>query len=136
MPRSAVPVMASPASAVIAFAMTLGSMPLGLFFSFFFGFDFFAEFLFFGVPASAFFAFAVDFFDGDRFVFVLAGFAVVRFGFVVLVGEQDGGRGWGWQGRGVRGRGCGKQQQRGEQEHQQDREFPHGSYIGAERGSA
>jgi len=42
-----------------ALSMPLSSMPIG----FFFGFDFFAEFLFFGVSASAFFAFVVAFFD-------------------------------------------------------------------------
>jgi hypothetical protein len=59
-PRSVVPVVGRPAAAVIALGVPLGSMP----FSFFFGFDFFAEFLFFGVPATAFFAFFVFVFFG------------------------------------------------------------------------
>jgi hypothetical protein len=57
-PRPVVPVMGRAAAVVIAFGVPLGSMPFG----FFFGFDLFAEFLFFGVPASAFFAFVVAFF--------------------------------------------------------------------------
>jgi hypothetical protein len=81
-PRSAVPMMARSASAVIAFALPLRAKPIG----FFFGFDFLAEFLFFGVPASAFFAFVVDFFDRDRFVFSLVAFAFAVVGFGIGIG--------------------------------------------------
>jgi hypothetical protein len=60
MPRSVVPVMGRPAFA--ALSMPLRSMPSGFFFGFF-GFDFLAELLFFGVSATALFAFVVAFFD-------------------------------------------------------------------------
>jgi hypothetical protein len=104
MPRPAMAVMVRPACAVIAFALPLRPMSIGLFFGFFFGsfcFDFFAEFLFFGVPASAFFAFVVGFFDRDRFVFALVGFAVVRFGFVVCAGGRGRRPDRKWQAEGV-----------------------------------
>jgi hypothetical protein len=61
MPRSVVPVMGRPAFAATAFSMPLRTMPFGFFG--FFGFDFLAEFLFFGVSATALFAFVIAFFD-------------------------------------------------------------------------
>src|SRR4051812_43230845 len=126
MPRSVVPAMARSAFAAIAFSMPLGPTPLGFFF--FFGFDFFAEFFFFGVSATAFFAFVVAFFDRARF-----SFAVVRFGFVLAGGGEQGRRGGGGQAGGVCGSGRRKQHQRGEEEDQQDRELAHGPCIGAVR---
>jgi hypothetical protein len=59
MPRAVVPVTRGTAFVAAALSVPLSLMPLG----FFFGFDFFAEFLFFGVSAPAFFAFVVAFFD-------------------------------------------------------------------------
>ena len=123
------PVMARPALVAIALLLPLGSALFGRFF----GFDFLAEFLFFGVSASARFAFVVGFFDRGPFVissFVVVAFFLVGFGFVVLAvsaGRCRGGR----QGQGMGRCGRGEQQQRGEQEDQQDREFPHRSIIGA-----
>jgi hypothetical protein len=108
--------------------------PFGFFFGFF-GCDIFAEFLFFGVPAAAFFAFVVAFIDRVRFVLDLVGFFVVSFGFVVADAGDDGRRGRRGQ-AGVGGGGCRKQQQRGEQEDQQDRKFAHSPFIGARRSSA
>lgn len=72
---------------VTALSLPLRSTPFGFFFGFF-GFDFPAEFLFFGVAASAFFAFGfvVDFFDCDRFGFAFIGFGFVRFGFFGFAG--------------------------------------------------
>jgi hypothetical protein len=136
MPLSVVPVMGRPAGAVTALGVPARPAPIGFFFSFF-GFDFRAEFLFFGVSASACFAFVVDFFDRDRFVFtfVVPGFVVVRFGFVVF----DGGEGHccrgGGKSRGVGRGGRGEQHQRSEQEDQQDRQFAHGPLIGDMRGT-
>ena len=102
-------------------------MSLGFFFGFF-GFDFLAEFFVLAVFGFAAFAFVIDFFGG-----FFVGFAIVAFGFVVVV--DDEGRRGGGQREGVR-RGCrGEQQQRGEQEDQQDREFPHGPCIGARSGA-
>jgi hypothetical protein len=59
MPRVVVPGMVRPAFVAGAFPVPARSMPFG----FFFGFDFLAEFLFFGVSASTFFAFVVTIFD-------------------------------------------------------------------------
>jgi len=111
-----------------ALPLPLSFASVGFFFGFF-GFDFLADFFVFGVFGFAAFAFVVDFFDRDRFA--VAGFAVVCFGFVVFAGDErrpDRGRG---QADRMRGGGCGKQQQRGEQEGQQDRQFAHGPFIGA-----
>ena len=106
----------------------------GGFFFGFFGFDFPAEFFFFGFFGfAAFVFFAFDFFDRDRVVF---GFAVIRFGFVLRLGDDRGARDGHGQGHGVRRGSRGEQHQRGEQEGQQDRELAHGPFIGAKRGSA
>jgi len=107
-------------------------------FGFFFGFDFLAELFVFGVFgfAAFVFAFVLDFFDLNRFVFALiVGFGVVRFFFFVCLGDEKRARRRRGQGRRVSRGGCGKQQQRGEQQDQQDREFPHGSLIGAFGGA-
>src|SRR3954469_21795399 len=128
-PRASVPVMARSAFVVIALLLPLGPALFGRFF----GFDFLAEFLFFGVSAAALFPFVVAFFDRGLFVissFIVVAFFLVGFGFVVLAVSDERCRG-GRQGQGVRRGGRGEQQQRGEQEDQQDREFPHGSLIGA-----
>jgi hypothetical protein len=113
-------------------------MPLGFStaFGLFFGFDFLAEFLFFGVSASAFFGFVIDFFDRDRFVvaFVVLAFirfVVLLFRFVVFSGDKRERRRIGREARSVRRSGRGEQHQRGEQEDQQVREFPHCPFIGA-----
>jgi hypothetical protein len=114
--------------------MPLGfSTPFGLFF----GFDFLAGFLFFGVSASAFFAFVVDFFDRNRFVVPFVVLAFIRFAvfsFVVFSGDKRKRRRRSRKARSVRRGGRGEQHQRGEQEDQQVREFPHGPFIGAMRG--
>jgi hypothetical protein len=112
----------------IAFSLPLGVMSFGFFFGFF-SFNFPAKFFVFGVFGFGFavFAFVVDFFDRNQFVVSL----VIGFGFVV-VGDDEGAR-WGGQRDGV-GRGCrSEQHQRGEEEGQQDRQFPHGPCIGAVR---
>lgn len=87
MPRPVVPVMVRAALAAGGFLL-LPRLPL---FGFFFGFDFRAEFFFFGVFGFAVFAFVVDFFDRDCiffacFRFAVVGFAVARFGFIVAAG--------------------------------------------------
>lgn len=117
--------------AVAGFPLPLSFAPFGFFFGFF-GFDFLAELFVFGVfgfAAFAFVAFVIGFFGRDRSVFAL----IVRFaiGFVFFGGGEQRHRRGGGQARGVRRGGRGEQQQRGEQEDQQDREFPHGSLIGA-----
>lgn len=102
-------------------------------FGFFFGFDFLAELFVFGVFSFAAFAFGfvVDFFDLDRFVFAFIGFTVVRFGFVVFLGSEGRSHcGHGQSSRVSRG-GRGEQHQRGEQQNQEEREFPHAPCIGA-----
>jgi hypothetical protein len=118
----------------MALPLPLRVMPFG----FFFGFDFLAEFFIFGVFGFAAFAFVfvVDFFDLHRFAFALVvGFACFCFFFVVfLSNEERPCRGRGQGSRMSRG-GGGEQQQRGEQEDQQDREFSHGSLIGAWGGA-
>jgi hypothetical protein len=131
-PRAVVVAMMPGAAGVAAiFLLPLGLAPFGFFFGFF-GFDFLAELFVFGVFGFAAFAFfVVDFFDRDRFAF-----AVVRFGFVFFRSGKERHIGGGGQARGVSRRRGSEQQQRGEQEDQQDREFPHGSYIGAESDSA
>jgi hypothetical protein len=73
-----------------AFCVPASPAPFRFFFGFF-GFDFFAEFLFFGVSAAAFFAFGVAFFGWVHFFFVIRfGFAVIRFGFFVADAEGEG----------------------------------------------
>jgi hypothetical protein len=115
--------------AFLAICSVPGLKPFGCFFLF----DFTAELFVFGVLGFAGFVFVVDFFDRDRFfvAFVLA--FVVCFLFAVL--RSDEGRRSGNRGKHhrVRRSGRGEQQQRGEQEDQQVREFPHGPLIGAIR---
>ena len=108
--------------------MPLGSASIGFFFGFF-RFDFLADFFVFGVFGFAAFAFVVDLFDRDRFVFVLVDFAVVRFGCVFFVDDEQRCRRDRKRHCVRRGRRC-EQQQRGEQEDQQAREFPHAPLIG------
>jgi len=131
-PRPVVPAMGRSAAAVTAFAVPMRPTPFGFFFGFF-GFDFLAEFFVFGVFGFAAFVFVFVFnlFDLHRSVFSPVGFACFCFCFVVFLAEEERsccGRG---QGCRVGRRGCGEQQQRGEQQDQQDREFPHGPFIGA-----
>jgi hypothetical protein len=98
-------------------------------FGFFFGFDFLAEFFVFGVFGFAAFAFVVGFGVVSFFVPCL-GFVVVRFSFVFNFDDDGRPLGGGRQADGVgRGGRC-EQQQRGEQEDEQDREFPHRPSIG------
>jgi hypothetical protein len=109
-------------------------------FGFFFGFDFAAELFFFGVFGFAVFAFVVDFFDRDRLFFADArfacvGFAVARFGFGVVAGDERRRLGGRRQADRMGGSCRGEQQQRGEEQDQQDREFPHGPCIGGRRGA-
>jgi hypothetical protein len=132
--RPVVPMMAGSAAATTSF-----SAPLSLLlFGFFFGFDFFAEFFVFGVFGCAAFAFVIDLFDHDGNVFAVVCFtrfvfAVVRFPFVVVRGNQRRRRGGRREAYGVGGGRRREQQQRGEQQDQQDREFPHATCIGAFR---
>lgn len=137
MSRPVVPVMGRPAAAEAALAVPMRPTPFGFFFGFF-GFDFLAGFFVFGVFGFAAFAFVfvVDFFDLYRFVFALVvGFACLRFFFVVFLGNEEHPRRGCGQGRRMGRGGGGEQQQRSEQENQQDREFPHGSLIGAWGGA-
>ena len=116
----------------MAFGLLLGLTP----FSRFFGFDFLAELFVFGVFGLAAFAFVVifGFFGRVGFILGVVAFAVVRFGFVVAGGEDEGRRVRRAQNGGMRRGGRGEQQQRGEQQNQQDRQFAHRSLIGARRG--
>jgi hypothetical protein len=107
-------------------------------FGFFFGFDFLAELFVFGVFGFAAFAFAfvVDFFDLDRFVFALIlGFEVICFFFVVFLGDEGRPHCGHRQSSRVSRGGRGEQHQRGEQQDQKEREFPHAPCIGAGRGA-
>jgi hypothetical protein len=116
---------------VSAFPLPLRSASIGFFFGFF-RFDFPTEFFVFGVFGFAAFV-LIDLFDRDRFVFVLvSGFVVVNFGFVFFIADKQRhrcDREW----HRVRRGGRGQQHQRGEQEDQQVRKFPHGPLIGAMR---
>ena len=106
--------------------LLLGLTPVGCFLGFF-GFDFLAEFFVFGVFGLAAFALVVAFFGFSRFV---VPFFLVGFGFVFRGGGDEGTSGGGWNRQRVRRGGRGEQQQRGEQQDQQVREFPHRPFIG------
>jgi hypothetical protein len=114
-----------------------GLTPFGCFFLF----DFPAELFVFGVFGFAALAFVVDFFDRNRFLLAVGVFdriglpVVVCFFFAVFRSDKRRRRGQ-RQGQRVRGGGRSEQHQRGEQEDQQVREFPHGPFIGAEREPA
>jgi hypothetical protein len=129
MSQSVVQVMMRVTLATAGFLLLL-RLPL---FGFFFGFDFRAEFFFVGVFGFTVFVFVVDFFDRDPVFFACFRFALVGFG-VAAVDERLC-LGGGGQAGGVSGSCGGKQQQRGEQQDQQDREFPHGLCIGGRRGT-
>jgi len=141
-PRLAVPVLACISLAVAAFSLPLRVVPLCLTllglglapFGRFFGFDFLAELFVFGVFGLAAFAFVVGFLVFVGFSRFVVAFFIVRFGFVVGGKGDERAGGGDLQRLRVRRGGCGEQQQRGEQEDQQVREFPHGPFIGAHGG--